>query len=101
MKFEEFLKIGTATILVNVGGQVPLVLTGTILAELPRHHNDSQPLPKKLEVEGKISEEETFLVVNVTGAILPPNFPLTIANLTTELAISADYIIAILPVVLV
>ncbi|MBU2703637.1 hypothetical protein Ga0466249_004782 [Sporomusaceae bacterium BoRhaA] len=32
--------------------------------------------------------------MNVTGATPPPNFPLTIANLTTEVAISLDYIAA-------
>lgn len=103
MKFKEIIRIGTANILVNVGGQVPLVLTGTILAEVPRYHDDQPTVvfPKKIEVEGEITEEETFIVVNVTGAILPPGFPLTIANLTTEVAISLDYVIAVFPVVVV
>lgn len=94
------IAIGAATILVNVGGQVPLALTGTIERKpyYGRHDALKVLFPKKVEVEGSIREEEDFLVLNVISAILPPGFPLTIAQLLGTLAINIDYVILVTPV---
>ncbi|MDU2063325.1 MAG: hypothetical protein E6713_00695 [Sporomusaceae bacterium] len=101
MKLEE-IKFGTVTILVNVGGTAPLVITGTVLAELPRHHDDPPTcFPKKIEIDGEVTAEEEFLIVRVTSAVLPADFPLTIAELTTDLAINVSSIILVLPVTVV
>lgn len=110
MKREGSVNFGTVTLLVNVqglGGATPgagifspLVLTGTIVShtEIPRGH-DTILFPKKIEVDGKITEKETFLCLRVNSAIMPPGFPLTIADLqAADVAINLDYIIMILPV---
>lgn len=103
MGLKECIKFGTVTLLISVPGLTPLSLTGTIVAEteIPRHHHDHEPvsLPKK-EKEIEVTEQETFLIVRVTSAILPVGFPLTIAQLTAEnVAVNLDYVIMILPVV--
>ncbi|AIF50846.1 hypothetical protein [Pelosinus sp. UFO1] len=92
------ISFGAVTILVNVGSTVPLSLTGVIekittLKLCGRKHDDIIP------IGGKITEEEEYLIVEVTGAVLPPGFPLTIAQLTTsDVAINQDSVIMILPV---
>jgi len=107
MRHDKWDKWGTVTVLVDVpglGGATtgfsPLVLTGTIVdnKELPRDCDHCNLFPQKIDVDGKITERETFLILRVTGAILPPGFPLTIAQLTTNIAINLDYIVLILPV---
>lgn len=107
---ENNVAIGSVTILVNVGGGVPLALTGVIqkLTTLKFGSYGGRgsivfPCKAKtgheVEVEGEITELEQFLIVDVTTAILPPGFPLTIAQLTaSDVAINLDYVILILPV---
>lgn len=95
---EKHISVGAATILVNVGSTSPLALTGVIerittLELCGRKHDDV------ISVKGEITEEEQYLIVEVTGAVLPPGFPLTIAQLTTsDVAINQDSVIMILPV---
>lgn len=109
MRAKDWVKFGEVKILVNVPG-LPiatdtgftlLTLTGTILTEFPRKHDCPPPvlIPDKVEVKGKVTEEEEYLIVRVSDAILPNGFPLTIDDLTTDVAINTDYIIMILPVV--
>ena len=99
---------GEVTILVNVPG-LPLTtgftllsLTGTIIGEteFSRHHDEFPPIifPKKIEVQGEVTEEEEFLLVRVTDAVLPNGFPLSKTQLLTDIAINIDYIIMLLPV---
>lgn len=102
------ITIGSATVLVNVGSTVPLVLVGVIekLVELKIGHRNGPALicsgkheSEEVEVEGEITELEQFLVIDVTTATLPPGFPLTIAQLTaSDVAVNLDYVILILPV---
>lgn len=104
MRTEDFVKFGAVTVLVDVpaiGGATtgfsPLLLTGTIVAktEIPRKHDG----PQLIDVEGKITERETFLILRVTAATLPLGFPLSSAQLeASEIAINLDYVVLILPV---
>ena len=99
MKFRDFVNIGLATILVNVGGTEPLSLTGTIVKEITLNRKDHFVFPPKIAVEGEITEEEQFLVIDASAAILPTGFPLTIAQLIAgDVAINVNSIILILPV---
>ena len=93
-----------ATVLVNVGA-VPLALTGTIkrITELELRERkcdaDAVFIPGTVNVDAEVEEEEEFLVIDVTNAILPPGFPLTIAQLTAgNVAVNLDYVILIVPV---
>ncbi len=93
--------VGVATVLVNVGGIAPLALTGTIERitplELCERKQDTITvcIPGTVHVE----EEEQFLIMDVTSAILPVGFPLTIGQLTAgDVAINLDFVIMILPV---
>jgi hypothetical protein len=108
MKSTNWVKFGEVTLLVNIPG-LPfttntgftlLTLRGTILAEIPRKSDHCKD-EIEVEVEGRIVEEEQFLIVRVTSAVLPNGFPLTIADLETDIAINTDYIIMILPVIVV
>lgn len=92
--------IGSATVLVNVG-ETPLALIGTI-----KKITAFEQLERKDDIEGviilgtvSVREQKEFLIMDVTNAILPEDFPLTIAQLTTgAVAISLDSVILILPV---
>lgn len=109
MRAKDWVNFGEVTILVNVpglpfttnSGFTLLTLTGTILREFPRKHDcaPSVVIPDEIEVSGKVTEEEEYLIVRVSDAILPNGFPLTIADLTTDIAINTDYIVMILPVI--
>lgn len=105
MELDE-LQTGSSTILVNVGGIAPLVITGVILRE-PCHGDNhwgrkNLPcFPHKIEVEGEIAQEENFLIVNVTSAIIPVGFPLAVVQILGEIAINTDYIILVLPVAVI
>ena len=111
MRAKDWVKFGEVQILVNIpglpfttnSGFTLLTLTGTILTEFPRKHDCTPPviIPDKIEVTGKVTEEEEFLIVRVSNAILPNGFPLTIDELTTDVAINTDYIVMILPVIVV
>jgi hypothetical protein len=101
---DDNVALGTATVLVNVGA-VPLALTGTIerITELElcdrKHDENIVFIPKPIHVDAEVEEEEEFLVIDVTTAILPPGFPLTIAQLTAGVvAVNLDYVILIVPV---
>jgi hypothetical protein len=107
---EKGIAIGSSTVLVDVGGGIPLVLVGVIqkLVSLkigPRN-GPAFIFPGKqkkedieVEVEGEVTELEQFLIIDATTATLPPGFPLTIAQLTaTDVAVNLDYVILILPV---
>ena len=97
--------LGAATVLVNIG-DVPLVLTGTIerittLELCGRKHSDPDivAIPGPVKVTGEIEEEEEFLIIHVTTAILPPEFPLSKAQLEGEnVAVNLDYVILVFPV---
>lgn len=100
MNFRDFVNIGLATIVVDVGGTAPLSLTGTIekTITLP-NRKDHSVFPQKIAVVGEITEEEQFLILNVSAAVLPTGFPLTLAQLTAgDVAININSIILILPV---
>ncbi len=109
MRAKDWVKFGEVKILVNVpglpfttnSGFTLLTLTGTILTEFPRKHDCPPPVvfPDKIEVTGKVTEEEEYLIVRVSNAILPNGFPLTINDLTTDVAINTAYIVIILPVI--
>lgn len=97
--------VGAATVLVNVGGTSPLSLTGTIeritALELCERKQDETIvcIPGTVHVNAEVEEQEQFLIMDVTSAILPPGFPLTIAQLTArDVAINLDFVIMILPV---
>jgi hypothetical protein len=99
MKFRDFVNIGFATIIVDVGGTAPLSLTGTIDKTITLNRKDHPIFPPKIVVEGEITEEEQFLILDVTAAVLPTGFPLTLAQLTAgDVAINIDSIILVLPV---
>jgi len=98
------LQTGSSTILINVGGIAPLVITGVILREPCNDHGRKGNLPyfpHKIEVEGEIAKEENFLIVNVTSAIIPVGFPIAVVSLLGEIAINIDYVILVLPVAVV
>lgn len=100
MRFRDFVNIGSATILVDVGGIAPLSLTGTIVKEITLDRKDHLVFPPKIAVEGEIEEVDQFLVIDVSTATLPEGFPLSLAQLTAgDVAINVDSIILILPVV--
>ncbi|GMA98633.1 hypothetical protein [Pelosinus sp. IPA-1] len=94
---------GLSTILVNVGGGIPLVLTGNIERDYHRYSNSSSDSSNSSNSNSDdtssvgFTEVEEFLVVDVVAAILPPGFPLTIAALTRDVAINVDYVIAVIP----
>ncbi|WP_094607260.1 hypothetical protein SPSIL_032370 [Sporomusa silvacetica DSM 10669] len=96
--------LGTATVLVNVG-ETPLVLIGTIERIIALEHLERKDdtktviIPGKVHVDADVREREQFLIMDVSNAILPEDFPLTIAQLTAgDVAISLESIIMILPV---
>lgn len=101
MKCTDWIKFGEVTLLVNIPG-LPfttntgftlLTLRGTILAEIPRKHES------EIEIDGSVVEEEQFLVVRVASAVLPNGFPLAAVDLETDIAINTNYIIMVLPVI--
>ncbi|SDD98788.1 hypothetical protein [Sporomusa acidovorans] len=92
--------IGSATVLVNVG-ETPLALIGTIKKITVLEHLERKDDTEKVIVLGTVNvrEREEFLIMDVTNAILPEDFPLTIAQLTAgDVAIQLDFVILILPV---
>lgn len=97
--------LGLATVLVNVGSASPLALTGTVeritALELCERKQDETIvcIPGTVHVEAEVDEQKQFLIMDVTSAILPLGFPLTIAQLTArDVAINLDFVIMILPV---
>lgn len=96
--------LGSATVLVNVG-ETPLALTGTIKRIIALEHLERKDdiasviIPGTVHVDANVRERQQFLVMDVSSAILPEDFPLTIAQLTAgDVAIQLGAVILILPV---
>lgn len=90
--------VGSVTVLVEVADSV-LTLIGTIEEIIPLGRLFDRRHEELIKVGGKVTEEEQFAIMDVTNAILPATFPLTIAQLTTsDVAINVDNIILITPV---
>lgn len=98
---DEEVVIGSVTVLVETSDGI-LTLTGIIEAiktfgRLFDHRHEDL-----IKAAGKVTEEEQFAIIDVTSAILPANFPLTITELTeSNLAVNVDNIILITPVAVV
>lgn len=89
---------GSVTVLVNVATGV-LTLIGVIVAIVPLGELFCHRHEDVIKLSGKVTEEEQFAIIDVTNAILPPGFPLTIAQLTaSSVAVNVDDIILITPV---
>lgn len=96
--------LGSATVLVNVG-ETPLALVGTIERIITLEHLERKDCIEKViilgtvHVNANVREREEFLIMDVSNAILPEDFPLTIAQLTAgDVAVQLDSVILILPV---
>ena len=61
------IQTGATTILVDVGGSVPLVLTGVIQRDTSLNFRKNNCTL----VEGEITEQKSYIIVNVTEATPP------------------------------
>jgi|GEM_PF-2414711 len=91
------IQTGATTILVDVGGSVPLVLTGVIQRDTSLNFRKNNCTL----VEGEITEQKSYIIVNVTEATPPVGFPVDMNLIGSDIAINKDYVILLLPVNLV